>query len=316
MQKYFNSDKEFIEKVSERALAKKKEKFERNFRQGEFKLGEHVRVRMASLYSNLRARIKAGIMKKTIVTYSPTVYRIAAVYAPAAGKMSYSSFTLKDKNEKLIIKSDGTPQRFRGNEMLHVDTGYTVHHEIDQTRADYLNQVKESGEVVEAEPEPVHVAKVKVPKPPIPFAQWKGAQWTSALKSNLYELHGGRFEILNVEYDRKSKRYVVISAEFSNVVQGKLVKGAEQFEIDLALCLSLCKNQIWFTGDMQNYVDEHLEVEEQPAEPETQNEIQEPEFQDSTAQPTPLDLQKSVARRNLFGVQGGHIRCITGRTYR
>ena len=73
MQKWFSSDHEFVASVAERAQAAKKEKLERYFRQGEFKLGEHVRVRMASLYSNLRARIKAGIMKKTIVTYSHRV---------------------------------------------------------------------------------------------------------------------------------------------------------------------------------------------------------------------------------------------------
>ena len=161
---------------------------------------------MASLHSSLRARIKSGTMKKAIVNYSPTVYRIDAVFGPALGKMSYSSFIVKDKNDNVIIKSDGTPHRFRGNELIHSETGYTVHHEIDQARADYLNQVKESNDVVEQQPEPVKVAKVKVPKPPIPFSEWKGQQWSDALKSNLYEFEGNRFEILKVEYDRKGKR--------------------------------------------------------------------------------------------------------------
>ena len=60
---------------------------------------------------------------------------------------------------------------------MHCLTGHTVNHEIDQTRADYLNQVKESNEVVEQEPQPVKVAKIKPPKPPIPFKDWKGKEW-------------------------------------------------------------------------------------------------------------------------------------------
>ena len=288
----------------------KNEKFERYFKQDDFKLGDHVRVRMASLHSNLRARIKAGIMKKTIVTYSPVVYRIAAVFAPSKEKMSYSSYILKDKIEKIIIKKDGTPQRFRCNEIMHCLTGHTVHHEIDQARADYLNQVKESNEVVEQEqvPEIVHLAKIKAPKPPVAFENWKGKEWTEALKSNLYELHGDRFEILKVEYDRKNKSYVVISANFQNVIQGKLIKGSEEFVIDLAECLNLCKNQLFFTGDMQSYLDEHL-PQEQPVL------IQEPEEMNQPLPVTQLNLEKSPAKRNLFGISGGHIRVVGGKFY-
>ena len=90
--------------------------------------------------------------------------------------MGYSSYILKDKNERVIIKKDGTPQRFRCNEIMHCLTGHTVHHEIDQARADYLNQVKESNDVVEQEALPVKVAAIKAPKQPVPFKDWKGAQ--------------------------------------------------------------------------------------------------------------------------------------------
>jgi hypothetical protein len=312
MQKWFSSDHEFVAAVAERSLAKKNEKFLRHFKQSDFKVGDHVRVRMASLHSNLRARIKAGIMKKTIVNYSPTVYRIDAVFGPAPGKMSYSSFIVKDKNGNVIIKADGTPHKFRGNELIHTETGYTVHHEIDQARADYLNQVKESSDVVQQAPEPIKVAKVKVPKPPIPFQEWKGPQWTDALKSNLYDFEGGRYEILKVEYDRKEKRYSVISADFRDVDQGKLAKKAETFAIDLALCLSLCRNQIWYTADMESYVKQYL-----PEEAMNPQEIplKEPEEMNEPLQVRNLDLEKSKARRNLFGISGGHIRCNGHRSY-
>ena len=181
---------------------------------------------------------------------------------------------------------------------------------MTQADADHLNQVKQSNDVVEQAPEIVHLAKIKAPKPAIPFSEWKGKEWTEALKSNLYELHGDRFEILKVEYDRKNKSYIVVSAHFQDVIQGKKVKGAEEFVIDLAECLNLCKNQLFFTGDMQSYVDEHL-----PEEEKTQNELKEPEEMNQSLKVTQLNLEKSPAKRNLFGISGGHIRCINGRIF-
>ena len=49
------------------------------------------------------------------------------------------------------------------------------------------------------------VAAIKAPKQPIPFKDWKGKEWTDALKSNLYELNGDRFEILKLNMIEKTK---------------------------------------------------------------------------------------------------------------
>ena len=76
--------------------------------------------------------------------------------------------------------------------------------------------------------------------------------------------------------------------------------------IDLAECLNLCKNQLFFTGDMQSYLDEHLPQEQPVLEPEEMN------------QPLPvtqLNLEKSQAKRNLFGISGGHIRVVGGKFF-
>ena len=47
-----------------------------------------------------------------------------------------------------------------------------------------------------------------------------------------------------------------------------------------------------------------------------QNDVIEPEEINQPLSVTQLNLEKSAAKRNLFGVQGGHIRCNNGRTFR
>jgi hypothetical protein len=86
---------------------------------------------------------------------------------------------------------------------------------------------------------------------------------TEELKSNLYEFKGNRFEILYVEYDRKDKCYIAVSADFRNVDQGKLKKKSATYEIQLPFLLNMCRNELWFTADMASYIDPI--IEDQPA---------------------------------------------------
>ena len=79
--------------------------------------------------------------------------------------------------------------------------------------------------------------------------------------------------------------------------------------IDLAECLNLCKNQLFFTGEMQSYVDEHLPQEEQPV----QEQLKEPEEMNQPLPITQLNLEKSNAKRNLFGISGGHLKVVGGK---
>jgi hypothetical protein len=322
MQRYFNGESDALTKVAEHRKTLSDAKFKKFYKQDSLKLGDHVRALLSSLFTSLRSRIKAGTSKLNIVTFSPDVYKIGVVYPPPAGQIGYNSYLLQDRNEKYIINpKTGAPQRFRFNELQHVPSGLTINSGMTQEQADHLNQVKQSADVVEQEPQVVQMKEAKPPKAPIPFSEWRGPEWTTALKSNLYEFEGNRFEILKVEYDRKGKRYSVISADFRNVVEGKLVKKAETFWIDLALCLSLCRNQIWFTADMESYIKQHMpdtlsvpekeQVAQQAPEPHN-----EPEEMNEPLPVRQLDLEKTKTKRNLFGMAGGCIRCMHGRSYR
>ena len=214
MHKYFSGETEMLAAAAQRTKAAGEEKFKKFYRQDGLKIDDHVRVQLASLYTSLRSRIKAGTSKLNIVTFSPDIYKIAMVYPPPVGQIGYNSYLLQDRNNKFIINpKKGAPQRFRFNELQLVPSGLTINSGLTQEDADHLNQVKQSLDVVEQVqvPEIVHVAKIKAPKPPVAFENWKGKEWTEALKSNLYELHGDRFEILKVEYDRKNKKAMSLS---------------------------------------------------------------------------------------------------------
>ena len=69
---YFNRDDELISQAATRNKAASDAKFTKYSNQ-ELDVGTHVRVRLASIYSNLRARIKNGTHKLNIVRYSPEV---------------------------------------------------------------------------------------------------------------------------------------------------------------------------------------------------------------------------------------------------
>ena len=95
----------------------------------------------------------------------------------------------------------------------------------------------------------------------------------------------------------------MVSAEFRDVVQGNLIKGAQTFEIDLAFALNECRTQLFFTSDMAQYVADHLTAEVPAAEP--------------AAEPAEVPAEVPAKQKaNLLGVQGGRLRCVGGRFYR
>ena len=51
----------------------------KNNKTQEFKVGDHVRVKMGTLYSSVRKMIKSNNNKLIIVNYSPTIYKIKSI---------------------------------------------------------------------------------------------------------------------------------------------------------------------------------------------------------------------------------------------
>ena len=142
-------------------------------------MGDHVRIRLASIYSNLRARLKAGTAKLNIVRFSPEVYQIVRKFPPPEGQFGFSSYVVEDRNHNVILKGN-VPQRFRFNEMILVPFGLTAPNPMNQLTADHLNQVKVSAAPVQ-QPAPV-AAPIVLPPPPTPFDQWEVGDWNRALR--------------------------------------------------------------------------------------------------------------------------------------
>ncbi len=59
--------------MAERRKTADDAKFAKFYKQDALKLGDHVRVRLASLFTTLRSQIKAGTSKLNIVAFSPEI---------------------------------------------------------------------------------------------------------------------------------------------------------------------------------------------------------------------------------------------------
>ena len=259
-QDYFERNDELINGLIERKRATSDAKFARHYGQDALQVGDHVRVRLASLISALRAREKNGTQKLNIVRYSPQVFVISAKYPPPEGRLGYASYIVQDLNGALIRKGV-RPKRFRFNELIKVPTGLTAPNEMTQGKADKLNRVDETElivppEVVEAE----HVKIETPPKPPVPVSQWKSLHWNEFLKGKQVTIDEIRYVVLDVDYNKSLKKYEVKLVRLEDVVEGKVVKGAVRVKRELASVLLESKIEPWYDGDLDIYAKAHLPV--------------------------------------------------------
>jgi len=94
-----------------------------------YQVGDLVRVKMSSLYSQIRKMIKQGDKKYITVTYSPDIYQIDTIVSPENKGYENERYTLKDLNGN-ILKTQFKGNRpnkerrakiFFGSELLRVD---------------------------------------------------------------------------------------------------------------------------------------------------------------------------------------------------
>jgi len=249
MQYYFNREHELINGVIERRRAASNEKFARHYGQDNLQVGDHVRVRLASLISEMRKRVKAGFQKYNIVRYSPQIFVVSHKYPPAQGTLGYSSYCVQDLNGAYILKG-ARPQRFRFNELIAVPNGLTAASEMTQGKADKLNRVNET-EIIHVPETKEEIVKIeKPPKAPLPVSQWKSPEWLALLKSKVITIDEVQYVVLDVEYDKSLRKYVVKMVRFEDCVDSKPVKGAVRTKKELAVVLSNCKSEPWYDGAM------------------------------------------------------------------
>jgi hypothetical protein len=82
----------------------------RNNSTEEYKVGDYVRVKMATLYSSVRKIIKSGDKKLLVVNFSPTLYQIKSVLQKDLKDKKVGDKIISFEKERYTLKNmDGTP---------------------------------------------------------------------------------------------------------------------------------------------------------------------------------------------------------------
>ena len=118
-------------------------------RANQFHIGDHVRIKIAVLDSNMRKRIKASNESKySSVTYTPQIYEVLNVilnHNPAlplgVGNNSVirDQYTLEDAAGNVLMRN-GNPTRFFAADLMHVPANSTAAHVPNMVNATLLNR--------------------------------------------------------------------------------------------------------------------------------------------------------------------------------
>ena len=135
--------KETVNNIRERA----RKQLEKN-KIDEFNVGDHVRVKMSSLYSELKKAIKQGNKKLINVTYTPEIYRVFKVIQETHPNYERKRYTLKTlEGEPLYterkvneMKHSHRYRRLFASDLLKIDK-LTNNISYSNDRANQLNQI-------------------------------------------------------------------------------------------------------------------------------------------------------------------------------
>jgi hypothetical protein len=121
-------------------------------------VGDNVRVLMSSLKSKLRKLIKENKKKLIIVTWSPTIYKVARIIKPNGIKRDFQKerYTLVNQNDEPLLteykknkpNEERKPKYFFSNELQKIEGSENI---ISQSEANKLNKtdIEESKEEIE-----------------------------------------------------------------------------------------------------------------------------------------------------------------------
>ena len=106
----------------------------------DYAVGDRVRVKMSSIFSNVRALIKSKDTKQIVVTYSPRVYTIARVIIPRRGLLERRRYILARPDGVPIKTPKGQVRDFYASELIAAKDAKQAH--ISMERALKLNGVE------------------------------------------------------------------------------------------------------------------------------------------------------------------------------
>lgn len=104
-----------------------------------FEVGDIVRVKMSSIFTNVRKALKAKDSKNIVITYTPELFRIRKVIIPK-GVLERKRYILENEDEKPLTTKNNNVVQFYASELLLWDGGNNDT-EITMDRALQLNKV-------------------------------------------------------------------------------------------------------------------------------------------------------------------------------
>lgn len=100
------------------SIVKKTLKQIRKFKdQDNFKVGDVVRVKMSSIFANVRKLVKSGDGKNLVVTYTPDTYRVSKVIIPK-GVLERKRYILENYDDRPVTTKNNNIVQFYGSELL------------------------------------------------------------------------------------------------------------------------------------------------------------------------------------------------------
>ncbi len=121
------------------SVVKKALKEIRKFRdQDNYELGEVVRVKMASIFANVRRLVKQGRGKELVITYTPDTFSIRRVIVPK-GVLERKRYILLNSDDRPITTKKGNIVQFYASELQKWDLNEDNDAHITMLRALKLN---------------------------------------------------------------------------------------------------------------------------------------------------------------------------------
>jgi hypothetical protein len=110
----------------------------------DFEVGDRVRVKMSSIFNNVRALLKSKDAKQIVVAYTPQIFAVAKVIKPRKTTLERNQYILANSNGfGLSIGKQNTLKRFYASELMKVPDDYVQdpNNTMSMERALQLNNV-------------------------------------------------------------------------------------------------------------------------------------------------------------------------------
>jgi transposase InsO family protein len=134
---------------AKKSLMKKAiEKIKKFKEEDNFKVDDLVRVKMSSIFANVRKLVKDKKTKQIVVTYTPDVFYVKKVIVPRNKLLERKKYVLENIDDKVLTKN-GTAQMFYASELLLFTAEDNLDIQVDMDEALKLNGVERNANDVD-----------------------------------------------------------------------------------------------------------------------------------------------------------------------